>query len=43
MLLPNGGDATEQHGVEWGFHGEAGIIEWRVDAHDEPARACRHR
>ena len=35
VLLPNGGDATEQHGVEWGFHGEAGIIEWRVDAHDD--------
>jgi Domain of unknown function (DUF4432) len=35
VLLPNGGDAVEQHGVEWGFHGEAAIVEWQVDAHDE--------
>jgi Domain of unknown function (DUF4432) len=35
VLLPNAGDAVEQHGVEWAFHGEAAIIEWRVDAHDE--------
>jgi hypothetical protein len=34
VLLPNGGDAVVQHGVEWGFHGEAGIVPWRVDAHD---------
>jgi hypothetical protein len=34
VLLPNGGDAVEQHGVEWGFHGEAAIVPWRVDAHD---------
>jgi hypothetical protein len=32
VLLPNGGDAVVQHGVEWGFHGEAGLIPWRVDA-----------
>ena len=24
VLLPNGGDAADEHGVEWGFHGEAG-------------------
>lgn len=38
VLLPNGGDAVQQHGFEWGFHGEAGVIPWRVDAH-EPASA----
>jgi hypothetical protein len=31
VLLPNGGDAVLEHGSEWGFHGEAGIIPWRVD------------
>jgi hypothetical protein len=31
VLLPNGGDAANEHGVEWGFHGEAGTIPWRVD------------
>jgi galactose mutarotase-like enzyme len=31
VLLPNGGDAAVENGVEWGFHGEAGLIEWRVD------------
>jgi hypothetical protein len=31
VLLPNGGDASTESGVEWGFHGEAGLIEWRVD------------
>src|SRR5262249_39387914 len=28
VLLPNGGDATVEHGVEWGFHGEAGLGPW---------------
>lgn len=31
VLLPNGGDAAVEHGVEWGFHGEAGVVEWRID------------
>jgi hypothetical protein len=31
VLLPNGGNASTEHGVEWGFHGEAGLIEWTVD------------
>ena len=31
LILPNGGDATLEHGVEWGFHGEAGLIAWRVE------------
>ena len=31
VLLPNGGDATVEHGVEWGFHGEAAVGAWRVD------------
>ena len=38
VLLPNGGDAVTQHGTEWGFHGEAGIVPWQVDAH-QPAEA----
>jgi hypothetical protein len=32
VLLPNGGDAVEQHGTEWGFHGEAAMVPWRIDA-----------
>ncbi len=39
VLLPNGGDATIEHGVEWGFHGEAGTIEWTVE--DVTAQAAR--
>ena len=31
VLLPNGGDAAIENGVEWGFHGEAGVVEWKVD------------
>ncbi len=31
VLLPNGGDAAVEHGVEWGFHGEAGLVEWRIE------------
>jgi hypothetical protein len=38
LILPNGGDATREHGVEWGFHGEAGLIAWRVEE-AEPMRA----
>jgi hypothetical protein len=34
VLLPNGGDAAVEHGVEWGFHGEAGLIEWHVEQAD---------
>ena len=38
LLLPNGGDAAIENGVEWGFHGEAALVEWQVDA-VEPDRA----
>jgi hypothetical protein len=31
VLLPNGGDAVTEHGAEWGFHGEAGIVPWRIE------------
>ncbi|HEY1478517.1 MAG TPA: aldose 1-epimerase [Gaiellales bacterium] len=34
VLLPNGGDAVAQQGTEWGFHGEAAIVPWSLDAHD---------
>jgi hypothetical protein len=40
VLLPNGGDATVEHGVEWGFHGEAGLIPWRVERADEQSAVC---
>jgi hypothetical protein len=31
LILPNGGDATVEHGVEWGFHGEAALVPWQVE------------
>jgi hypothetical protein len=31
VLLPNGGDAAVENGVEWGFHGEAAVVEWGID------------
>jgi len=30
-VFPNGGDACEEHGVEWGMHGEAWLAAWDVD------------
>lgn len=40
LLLPNGGDATVENGVEWGFHGEAGLIAWQVDQADAVSAVC---
>jgi hypothetical protein len=40
LILPNGGDATVEQGVEWGFHGEAGLIAWRVDELDQARAVC---
>ena len=40
MLLPNGGDAAVENGVEWGFHGEAGVVEWKVDEVEPQAAVC---
>jgi hypothetical protein len=31
VLLPNGGAACTENGVEWGFHGEAAVIPWWVE------------
>lgn len=31
LLLPNGGAACVEHGVEWGFHGEAALVPWSVE------------
>jgi hypothetical protein len=31
VLLPNGGAASGEHGTEWGFHGEASLVPWRVE------------
>jgi hypothetical protein len=40
VLLPNGGDAAVENGVEWGFHGEAGLVEWQVDEVEPQAAVC---
>lgn len=40
LLLPNGGDAIQEQGVEWGFHGEAAISEWRVDSAQRDRAIC---
>ena len=40
LILPNGGDATDEHGVEWGFHGEAGLIAWRVEEAEQAHAVC---
>jgi hypothetical protein len=32
VMLPNAGAACVEHGVEWGFHGEAALATWTVDA-----------
>ena len=40
LILPNGGDATVEHGVEWGFHGEAGLIPWRVEEAEQTRAIC---
>jgi hypothetical protein len=37
VMLPNAGDAAVENGVEWGFHGEAGMVEWRIDELDSRA------
>ena len=31
LILPNGGNAAEVDGVEWGFHGEASTLRWTVE------------
>lgn len=31
-VFPNGGDATVEHGVEWGMHGEAWLAPWEWTA-----------
>jgi galactose mutarotase-like enzyme len=38
-LFPNGGDATEEQGVELGFHGEATMIPWRWEQLDDQSIA----
>ncbi len=40
LILPNGGDATVEHGVEWGFHGEAALIAWRVEELEQTRAVC---
>jgi Domain of unknown function (DUF4432) len=40
LLLPNGGDATVEHGVEWGFHGEAALVAWRVEELEQTRAVC---
>ena len=43
VLLPNGGDAAVENGAEWGFHGEAGVVEWKVDEVDLKPPSARRR
>jgi Domain of unknown function (DUF4432) len=31
LILPNGGDSTVEHGVEWGFHGDAALVPWEIE------------
>lgn len=31
LILPNGGSAAVVDGVEWGFHGEACLLRWKVE------------
>ena len=31
LILPNGGDANVEHGVEWGFHGDAALVPWEIE------------
>lgn len=40
LLLPNGGDAAIENGVEWGFHGEAASVEWEVEAVGPQRAVC---
>jgi hypothetical protein len=37
LVLPNGGAPAQVDGAEWGFHGEACVLEWNVD---ELSAAC---
>jgi hypothetical protein len=32
LILPNGGAPSEVRGTEWGFHGEACLLPWSVEA-----------
>jgi hypothetical protein len=40
LVLPNGGDAAVEDGVERGFHGEAALVEWRVDEQGADRARC---
>jgi hypothetical protein len=40
LILPNGGDATVEHGVEWGFHGEAALAPWAVEELEPGHAVC---
>ncbi|MCA1831662.1 MAG: aldose 1-epimerase [Actinomycetota bacterium] len=34
-IFPNGGEPCVENGVEWGFHGEACMVPWRIDEVEE--------
>ena len=38
--LPERSDATVEHGVEWGFHGEAALVAWRVEELEQTRAVC---
>ena len=42
-VFPNGGSATDEHGVEWGMHGEAWLAPWEVVDGDDRSVTCRTR
>jgi hypothetical protein len=41
LVLPNGGAPSEQHGIEWGFHGEACLLPWDVEQTGDGAVTAR--
>lgn len=42
-VFPNGGSASDEHGVEWGMHGEAWLSPWDVSGGDEISVVCATR
>ena len=40
LILPNGGDATVEHGVEWGFHGDAALVPWEIEELEPSRMVC---
>lgn len=43
VLLPNGGEECTEHGVTWGYHGEAALLPWQVTSAGEDAASLQTR